>query len=81
MAKAESPSKPASVAEKTFNVSLTESELTPTITALLQAEHTQTILANAANRNKQPRIEAARKATAAKALSIAHKLTEIGGTP
>ena len=74
-----SPKPPAP--ERTFDVSLTESELVLVIGQLWRMEHEQTILAHAAHKEGKTRHENARRESAAKALALADRLSEIGGAP
>jgi hypothetical protein len=76
-----SASQMASPKEKVFCVSLSESELVLVIGQLWRMEHEQNILAHAAHREGKMRHENARRESAAKALALADRLSEIGGAP
>lgn len=66
-------------AEKVFTLELSESELVLVIGQLWRAKHEQTILAHAAKREGNVRHERARRESAAKALSLANRLEQLGG--
>jgi len=66
-------------AEEIFTVNLSESELTLVVGALWRLERHQIRLAQQASNEGNTRHATARRATAAKALTLADRLVAIGG--